>query len=87
MDRRTVRELAKAARDYAQSAYAGFTRSLQNEWIFLQRALPAIEPLFESLEEVIADEFLPALFGVPEIDDALRALSALPVKVSGIGVC
>ena len=83
-----ILELADAAQKYPQSAYAGLQKSLQHEWAFLQRVLPDIGNHFETIEEAIADVFLPALFGEQSFDenDYRRPLTALPVRFAGLGL-
>jgi hypothetical protein len=48
-----VASLAKVTKRYPQTAYAGLTKSLQQEWQYLQRGVPNCRPAFEPVEEVI----------------------------------
>jgi hypothetical protein len=75
-----VRILASIARRYPQTAYAGFTMSLQQEWCYVARTCPDIGALFEPVEKEIHGSFLPALLGVEFVDADLRALVAQGVK-------
>ena len=82
----SVRDLARVAVRHPQAALAGLTRSLQQEWLFVQRVVPGIRTAFAPIEEAIAGEFIPALVGDPSVDcRALRRLMALPVKRGGDG--
>jgi hypothetical protein len=82
-----VHSLAKAARRYPQTAYAGLSRSLQAEWQYLQRVTPDISPAFVPLEEAIATVFLPALLDATIEEVAkLRPIIALPMRKGGLGI-
>jgi hypothetical protein len=82
-----ITSLSKVAHRYPQTAYAGFTHSLQAEWQYLQRVTPHIDHAFAPVEAAIAQIFLPALFHA-SIDDiaTLRPLLALPIRKGGIGI-
>jgi hypothetical protein len=81
-----VRILASIARRYPQTAYAGFTMSLQQEWCYIARTCPDIGALFEPVEKEIRGSFLPALLGVEFVDADLRALVAQGVKQAGLAI-
>ena len=82
-----VKDLAMVAKKYPQAAYAGLTKSFQNEWQYSMRVLPGISEKFAPVEKALAEEFLPALLGatVEEIAEQ-RDLLALPVKFAGLGI-
>jgi hypothetical protein len=80
-----VKRLSKIAVNQPQAAFAGFTKSLQCEWNYLQRVVSGCGQLFNSLERIIADEFLPAVFG-NEISPEERTLFSLPTRNGGIDV-
>ena len=69
-----------------QAAYAALTKSLQCEWIYLQRVVPHCHALFAPLENVISSSFLPALFGC-EVSPLEVELFSLPVRLGGLGIC
>jgi hypothetical protein len=54
--------LAKVAKRYPQTAFAGLTNSLQQEGQYLQRVVPECEPVEEDIQTV----FLPALLEATE---------------------
>jgi hypothetical protein len=84
-----TRELAAVARlKYPHAAYTGISKCLQHKWNFTQRVIPGVDNLFLPLEEEIANNFLPALFGDPlsSLDKNLRLLTALPVKHAGLAL-
>ena len=82
-----IKELAKAAKKYPQTAYAGLTKSLQLEWQYLQRVVPDVSDRFAPLEEALSHHFLPALLSA-KVEDVLplRETLAQPVKYAGLGI-
>ncbi len=86
---KNIQTLAKIAKKFPQTAYAGMTKSLQNEWAYLQRVCGNAGELFQPIEDAIAQDFLPALFGCSAeelAESKLRPLLALPVKLAGLGI-
>jgi hypothetical protein len=82
-----VHDLASAAPNYPQAAYAGLQKSLQQEWQFAQRVTKNIGPEFESVELALSKAFLPTLFGDDYgDDDPRRNISCLPVKWAGLAI-
>ena len=82
-----VNSLAKVAKRFPQTAYAGLAKSLQSEWQYVQRVTPDVDDLFAPVEEAIATHFLPALFDTKVEEIApLRALLSLPVRCGGLGI-
>ena len=82
----SVQTLAGVAHKHPQSAYAGLQKSLQQEWLFVQRVAPGIGEAFGPEEEEIAMAFLPELFeGVGEVAPG-RAITRLPVKQEGMAL-
>ena len=61
------------------------TKSLSFEWSFLQRIVPDCGDLFQPVEEMIAEKFLPQLLGW-EFSPEERRLLALPIKFAGHGI-
>ena len=83
-----VKTLAKVASKFPQTAYAGFTFCLQNEWQYLQRVVADTGPFFEPLEKAIRTHFIPALLGVPaeDIDGKYRELLTHSVTKGGLAL-
>ena len=82
-----MKRLARVARWFLQTAFARLSKSLQAEWQYALRVLPGTESAFKPIEATLADDFLPALFGLdPGELDAHQDLLALPTKSGGIGV-
>ena len=81
-----IKVMGDVARRYPQTAYAGMTRSLQCEWLYLQRVLPDCSDVFKPLEEALRSHYLPALLGLTEVSDRLRERLKLPVRNGGLGI-
>jgi hypothetical protein len=81
--------LSTVAERYPQTAFAGFTFCMQNEWQYVQRVVTDTDPFVSPLEEVIRTRFLPALLGIPsvEIDGDYRQLLTHSVKLGGLAIC
>ena len=77
--------LFKAAEKLPQDAFAALSRSLMQEWSYVQRVVPDCGPALQSVEKVMAEGFLPKLFGC-EVSPAERKLCELPIKMAGLGV-
>ena len=72
-----VYHLSKMATPRPQAAYAAFTKSLQCEWIYLQRVIPDCRTLLAPLENAVFTSFLPAVFGCeisPLVGSAIRKI-------------
>ena len=79
-------ELSKVAERHPQAACAGLQKSLMQEWQFLQRVTSGLSDEFEVIEEALAENFLPSLFGDGEQCDTKRQLACLPVKHAGLAL-
>jgi hypothetical protein len=49
-----IQQLAKVAVRFPQTAFAGLAKSLQSEWMYLQRVIPDAGPAFAPLEAALA---------------------------------
>ncbi len=83
-----VKVLSTVAVRYSQTAYAGFTFCLQNEWQYVQRVVSDTAPFFAPLELEIRTSFLPSLLGIPstKIDGKYRQLLTHGVKQGGLAI-
>ena len=77
--------LSEATGSQPQDAYAALTKSLSFEWTFVQRVAQECGDLFELVEGMICDKFLPQLLG-SEFTPEHRAVFALLVKFVGLGI-
>ena len=60
---KAISSLTAASIDYPRAAFTSFTKSLQNEWSFVQRVLLGFESHFSMLKQAIQNDFLPTLVG------------------------
>ncbi len=84
-----MKTLSVVAKRYPQTAYAGFTFRLQNEWQYVQRVVTDTGLFFQPLEREIQMSFLPALLGMPptEINGEYRQLLTHGIKQGGLAIC
>ena len=78
-----VHNLAKVAEKYPQSAYVSFSKSLQCEWIYMQRVVPTSEDDFIGLRNAIQKVLMPAILG-REVLQSEYELLELPVRWGGM---
>ena len=81
----SVRHLSEIAVLQPQATYAAMFKSLQCEWIYLQRVIPNCGTLFASLEHCLQTCFLPAVFGC-EVSQLEQHMFSLPVRWGGLGI-
>ena len=80
-----VDRLTTVAKTQPQVAYAAFTKSLQNKWLYMQRVVCKCEASFEDLENRIVNHLIPSIFGC-EISPAERDLFSLPASKGGLSI-
>ncbi len=83
-----VKVLSTVGVCYPQTAYAGFTFCLQNEWQYVQQVVADTAPFFAPLEAEICTSFLPALLGIPllEINGKYHQILTHGVKQGGLAI-
>ena len=59
----TLDSLIAVAKDQPELVYTAVTRSFQNKWLYLQRVIPDCSSCLDDLEQKVATELLPTLFG------------------------
>ena len=80
-----VETLSEIAKGEPQLAYSSFIKAISHRWTYVQRTIPNIAYLFEPLEHIIRESFIPSLIG-RKIDDVERKIFELPVKLGGLGL-
>eukprot|EP00919_Chromeraceae_sp_WS-2016_P015022 GHVR01035340.1.p1 GENE.GHVR01035340.1~~GHVR01035340.1.p1 ORF type:complete len:139 (-),score=10.44 GHVR01035340.1:90-506(-) len=80
-----LKQLTTIAKENPQAAYAAYTLSMSNLWKYIQRITPATATAFHTLDEVIATQFIPALFGSYVAPQELEIVS-LPTAYGGLGL-
>ncbi|KAL7523483.1 hypothetical protein ACHAXR_000201, partial [Thalassiosira sp. AJA248-18] len=83
-----IKALSKVAGRYPQSAYVGFTQSLQSEWHYLCRCVPGVEEHLQPVEDAIQHHLIPALLLVKpeEVKEDFRRLLTHSVKQGGLNI-
>ena len=80
-----VESIITVAKTQPLAAYLAFFRSVQSEWIFLQRVLQHCGPLFVPLEEIISQKLLPTIFG-SKVFLIQRELFSLSSRMCGLNI-
>ncbi len=81
-----VKTLSVVAKRYPQTAYAGFTFCLQNEWQYVQHVVANTGPFFLLLEKEIWMRFLlPPSLVFPRRKLTQDTASSLPTASSSLG--
>ena len=81
-----IEKLSFLAKTEPQCALSGLTKSLQAEWSFSHRVLGGSTQLFQPLENLLMEKFLPAILGTSSISSMERLLFCLPARKGGLGV-
>jgi hypothetical protein len=68
------------------AAHAAFVHGLRHRWLFLQRTIPNISYLFQPLEDIIREKFIPALLGGQLVSEAERLMLSLPGRYGGLAL-
>ncbi|KAI0989642.1 hypothetical protein GJ496_002252 [Pomphorhynchus laevis] len=62
------------------------TKSLQNQWTYLQLTCEINSEWLNPLSEMIFKKLVPEIIGIPNIDMELRSIICLPLRLRGMGV-
>eukprot|EP01024_Parvocaulis_polyphysoides_P048301 TRINITY_DN4596_c0_g1_i1.p2 TRINITY_DN4596_c0_g1~~TRINITY_DN4596_c0_g1_i1.p2 ORF type:complete len:250 (+),score=24.52 TRINITY_DN4596_c0_g1_i1:347-1096(+) len=81
----SLRKLMVAAETEPQASLCALQKSLQREWTFLCRVVDDISQLFESIQKLIFDEFLPSVAGF-NLNEHEKKLFSLPCRYGGLGI-
>ena len=80
-----VEKLSKVAVDEPQAAFVALSKSVQNEWLFIQRVVAQSESAFSPLSDAIKHHFIPSLFG-SSCNELEISLACRPTRHLGIGI-
>jgi hypothetical protein len=80
-----IGKISKVAKYDPQSAFIAVSKSLQNEWNFIQRVINVDDCLFRSLKESICQSLLPNICGF-EVNDLDANMMLRPARFGGIGI-
>ena len=78
--------LALFATSDPQSALAAFSHVLCHKWTYWMRTMSSDMVDFSRLEDIIVQEFLPCITGMPPLSQKNRLLLSLPTRLGGLGV-
>ena len=81
-----MKALTKIAKAQPQVAYIAYTHGEQHRYTYFLRTIKDIAPIFKPLDDIMDNEFLPALFGHSNITPNEREILSLPVKEGGLGL-
>ena len=78
--------LSKIAKTEPHMAYSLFIHGFRHKVTYIMRGISNTKHLFKSLDEVIDEEFIPALFNGRKRTSQVRDLIALPTRLGGLGI-
>ena len=79
--------LSKIAVSQLHAAYSAYIHNQASKWSFTMRTVPDTANLFQPLESILREKFIPAITGKSSISDEDRALLALPPpRLGGLGL-
>ena len=81
---KSVNKISKIAKNDPHSAFVAVSKSLQNEWNFIQRVVDGDSNSFISLKEAICQNFLPEISGF-DISVFYADLMLRPSRFGGVG--
>ena len=82
---KSLKILSEVARKQPQAAYVAVSKSLQNEWNYMQRIFPDCEELFSPLKQSLLEDFFPSLTSNP-ISDLEFNIFEKPTRMAGLGI-
>ena len=80
-----LKKLVEIAKSQPHAAYAAYIHGEQHKYTYFMRTIPNIAEQLKPLEEILSNEFIPALFG-SNISANERQLLTFPVKYGGLGL-
>ena len=81
---KSLKILSEVARKQPQAAYVAVSKSLQNEWNYMQRIFPDCKDLFSPLKQSLLEDFFPSLTSNP-ISDLEFNIFEKPTRMAGLG--
>ena len=81
-----MQKLAQVGKQDPHTAFIAMSKSLQNEWNYIQRVVCSKEETFLTLKEAICFNFLPEISGF-EINNSIEFdIMLCPTRFGGIGM-
>ena len=81
----SVKKLSDAAKLEPHAAFIALSKSIQNEWLYVQRVVADSEYAFIPLQQIIKNLFFPNLSGL-EFDNKETDLLCRPTRYLGLGI-
>ena len=78
--------LSEMASSQPHLAYSALAQGMMGKWVYLSRTVHGIADLFEPLEALLKDKFIPIITGHSPPSDSIRDLFALPTNCGGLGI-
>jgi len=82
---KSVNKISEVGRKDPQAAFIAISKSLQNEWNYIQRVVEDTDESFKKLKDALCNQFLPEICGF-EIEEFDAELMLRPSKFGGIGI-
>ena len=78
--------LVNIAEIYPHAAYAAFIHSIKGKWQFIMRTVDNVSKVFQPIEDIITEKFIPALTGRSHCSSEERKLLSLPTRYGGLNI-
>ena len=80
-----LKVLSKMAHSNPQTAYAAYIFGEQHKYTYFMRTIQGISDILKPIDDVMDNEFIPALFG-SSITPNEREIISLPIREGGLGL-
>ena len=79
-----LRILVEITKIEPQAAYAAFVAGFRHKLTYMMRTIPNIGQHLSKIDNILSNEFIPALMGGKIVNDSERKLLSMPVKYGGL---
>ena len=69
-----------------QAAYSAFVSGFRHKLTYMMRTIPNIGHILSKIDDIINQEFIPAVTGGKVVNESERKLLSLPVKYGGLAL-
>ena len=81
-----IESLTAIARTHPHAAYTAFVHGAIGRWLYLMRTIDISSSIFQTLEDAIHRQFIPALTGQIPSSPEVRKLLSLPNRLGGLNI-
>ena len=81
-----LRILVEITKIEPQAAYAAFVAGFRHKLTYMMRTIPNIGQHLSKIDNIVSNEFIPALMGGKIVNDSERKLLSMPVKYGGLAL-